>query len=97
MVEALVGASNTHFGGSIKVLPNPTEGLFMVEVRGLNDLSTLRIDIIDGNGRILKTDRLVNYSGVLKNRLSLIPYASGVYFLRIRDDRFTHVMPVVKE
>lgn len=96
-VDATVGTKNTQFGGSVKILPNPTEGLFMVEVRGLNELSTLKIDILDTNGKILKTDRLVNYSGVLKNRLSLIPYPSGIYFLRIRNERFTHVVRVIKE
>ncbi|MGK0366124.1 MAG: hypothetical protein ACI85O_003195, partial [Saprospiraceae bacterium] len=97
MVDATVAIQNTYFGISVEVLPNPTNGVFMLEVRGLPDVNTMRIDIMDATGRILKSDRLINYSGVLRNRLSIVPYPAGVYLVRLRDAQFNQVVKVVKE
>ena len=96
-VDATVAIENTYFGISVEVLPNPTNGVFMLEVRGLPDVNTMRVDILDAAGRILKSDRLINYSGVLRNRLSVVPYPAGVYFVRLRDAQFNQVVRVVKE
>jgi hypothetical protein len=84
--------------GDIKVYPNPTDGLFSIEISGLdrNDVF-LNLHVLDANGRRIQSSNLTYYSGVYKGMLSLTAYASGVYYVRLLDENIDELIRVVRE
>jgi Secretion system C-terminal sorting domain/SprB repeat len=95
-VDVMVSVGNTLFGKSIKIFPNPTEGVFLIEIEGLKELQTLEVEIIDETGKIVQRGRLVNYNGVLSGQMSLYAYASGIYFIRFKHEEFNHLIKIVR-
>lgn len=84
--------------GEIKVYPNPTDGLFSIEISGLdrNDVF-LNLQVLDATGRRIQSSNLTYYSGVYKGMLSLTAYASGVYYVRLLDENIDELIRVVRE
>ncbi len=96
-VDAIVGLKPNIVGTYIEILPNPTDGFLRINVHGLQDRSTLPVLLYDGQGRLLKRERLVAYDQVLTNQISLHEFPGGVYYLRFVDERIPWMRKVVKE
>ncbi len=95
---AVVDAINEISEGSIKVYPNPTDGLFSIEISGLErDDVFLNLQILDATGRRIQSSNLTYYSGVYKGMLSLTAYASGTYYVRLLDDNIDQLIQVIRE
>jgi len=60
----------------ISVYPNPSNGLFNIEIPSSCDAT-----ISDMAGRVIRTEKLVN----IQNNLDLSTYAKGVYILELRN------------
>ncbi len=95
-VDLMVGVDKTVFGKSTKIYPNPTDGVFQIEIEGFNRLSTLKLEIIDELGKIVQRGRLVNYNGVLSGQMSLYAYPSGIYFVRFDHKDFNHLIKIIR-
>jgi hypothetical protein len=82
---------------SVRVLPNPTPDNFRMFIEGLKGTSTLPVEILDANGRTVNHSRLVAYDGVLTGELSLAPFPSGFYYVRIVHPELATMVKVVKQ
>ncbi|MEM8909015.1 MAG: T9SS type A sorting domain-containing protein, partial [Bacteroidota bacterium] len=92
--------STTNFvvGQSIEVFPNPTEGVFRINISGLerNDVF-LQLEIFDAQGKMVQTSQLVKYDGVYTAQVSLMAYSQGVYFVRFLDEKINRLVRIVKQ
>lgn len=72
---------------AIKVLPNPTDGVFRIEATGIEQESVfLGLGMFDQNGKVIYESRIARYNGVYTGQLSLYAFPSGVYYLKIYDE-----------
>lgn len=86
--------SSRHF---IKIFPNPSDGVFHLEVYGVDALADLPFDVLEGNGKIIYRGYTGSYNGILKGLVSLRQVPSGVYYLRFRDEQFVKLYRLVKQ
>jgi hypothetical protein len=86
-----------YVGYAIEVLPNPTDGLFRINVKGLQRKGPfLEIQIHDASGRVVQFSSLVKYGDVFTGELSLYAYPAGVYYVRFMDEQMERMARVVK-
>ncbi|MBR9920612.1 MAG: T9SS type A sorting domain-containing protein [Bacteroidetes bacterium] len=81
---------------ALELFPNPNDGIFRINLHGINDLQEVPVQIYDATGRLLHYDRLVRYDNILTGQISLVPYASGTYFVRIMDKRVKELVKTIK-
>lgn len=96
-VEVLTSVTQTTFGQIVEIFPNPTDGFIRVNVKGLQGLPTLDVRLLDANGKVVRRERLIAYSGVLTNEVSLHHLPSGLYFLHVEHEKLGHLIKVIKE
>jgi len=69
---------------TISALPNPTDGVFVVEVSGLPAADHfVYIHLIDTNGKLVQTRKIGRYDGVHTATVSLLAYPAGIYYLKV--------------
>jgi uncharacterized repeat protein (TIGR01451 family) len=73
--------------GSLKVFPNPTSGLVVID-RG--DLEIGEIILKDAAGRVLRSERIIQKTA----RIDLSTFESGIYFL---SDAFGSTVKIIKQ
>lgn len=94
----IVGIESTTYGQMIEVLPNPTDGVFRINVKGLDQENVfLPIAIHDVDGRLVYESNLVRYDDTFTGMLSLYAYPSGVYFVRFLNEDVERMVRVVKK
>jgi len=81
----------------LTIQPNPAGQVALIRVEGMQGVTTLPFQVLDASGRIVHHNRLVAYDGVLLNYLSMTPFPSGTYFIRIIDERFTGVQQFIRQ
>lgn len=79
-------------GASLAVYPNPTSGLMMVKITGLNEVNAT-LTLSDVTGKIVKVVSLTQN----KTEIDLSALTSGVYLLRYADDTGNSTIRVIKE
>jgi len=85
-------------GHRVRVFPNPTEGVFRVEVEGIKQTAPfLSLEIYDASGQFLKQRRLARYGQRFTGLVSLREYPDGLYFLRLPGQQLGKMWRVVKE
>ncbi|MCB0707500.1 MAG: T9SS type A sorting domain-containing protein [Saprospiraceae bacterium] len=82
---------------SIEVFPNPNQGIFRINLIGLEGVQKIPVQIYDAAGRLLHYDQIVRYGNMLTGQISLMPYAPGTYFVRIMDKQVDQLVKVVKQ
>jgi hypothetical protein len=69
----------------IRIMPNPTHG--KVEVNfSIAQKGTLHLYVYDANGKLLRTNQLLNNGIMMSKSVDLTPFSSGTYLLRIELD-----------
>ena len=69
---------------SINMYPNPTEGVFNIEIVNLDyDEPLLNVDILNNEGKLVYSRQLGNYDGAYIGTFSLMDYPQGVYYLKL--------------
>ena len=99
-LDVIISTDNltTIIGTPILVYPNPTEGVFQIELPGLETNTIfLPVQVYDGKGSLLYQSQLTQYDGRYIGSLSLYAYPDGVYFVRFLDDRVARLVRVVKQ
>ncbi len=99
VVEVLLitSAEEITVGQSIEVLPNPNNGIFTINITGLNKAETfLRLNIYDSAGKFIYTHQLVRYDDTYTGMLSLVAYPAGVYYIRFLDKNINRMVRVIK-
>jgi hypothetical protein len=74
--------------GAVSVSPNPSSGLFTLEINATAD-SELELQVCDPAGRTLRQHLLKTGSGHLRHVLDLGGLPAGLYVLKIRDGEQT--------
>ena len=69
----------------VKVLPNPTNGLFTLEVSGVSHMGLyLPVEVIDGSGKIINHWNLVWYDDMYTSQMSIFEEPAGIYYIRYK-------------
>ncbi|MBK7407255.1 MAG: T9SS type A sorting domain-containing protein [Saprospirales bacterium] len=101
MVEVGVTPSSTTentVGQLIEVLPNPTDGLFRINVKGLQRTGPfLDIQVFDAKGQVVQYSNLTKYDQTFTGQVSLFAYPAGVYYVRFMDAQMDRLVRVVKQ
>ncbi len=101
-LEVLVDDPNDVFfaeaGQKLVISPNPTDGVFKVEMTGLPNQGTLLpIEIYDAAGRLVQYNKMVRYDATYYGHFSLLTEPVGVYYLRIVDPAINRLLRIVKQ
>ena len=86
------------FGQIIELFPNPTDGVFRVDVKGIQNQGTfLKVEIFNAEGKLIQANQLTKYDDTYTGQLSLVAYPSGTYFVRVKDNSINRLLKVVKK
>ena len=77
-----VSSNDLEFDFDINVFPNPSSGLFFVEVSDLNSQEEISLEVVDLTGKVISSSRLSGSSNFVE-KINLDKNASGVYLLKI--------------
>ena len=68
---------------SIEVYPNPNNGQFELNLRGIDNDANFQINVFDLAGKIVYNDQIQSESGVIQRTINLDQVARGIYNLKI--------------
>jgi len=94
VVDPCTGVNENNDGISVSVVPNPSNGMFYLNVEGINETVTLNIYSI--NGQVIYTAQLDN-TGLINKPINLKSYPKGMYFLRLINNNITHTEKIIIE
>jgi len=81
----------------IKVYPNPTDGIFVIEMDAAFDISgDVNIEVFDCFGRMVERDIISRNTTEAKAIVSLKKYSGGTYFVKCYNEGFEEYFKVVK-
>ncbi len=97
-IDMTVNTSATIAGQIIEIMPNPTDGIFRVNLTGLDRTSVfLPYQILTTEGKMLYQSSITRYDGVYTGLISLDAYPKGVYYVRLMDEGINRLLQVVKQ
>ncbi|MEM6966801.1 MAG: T9SS type A sorting domain-containing protein [Bacteroidota bacterium] len=97
-VDVMTSLQEVTFGTSVEVMPNPTSGVFRINVIGLDRSDVfLPYEIYDLSGKRIQQYRLVKYDDIYTSEISLVAYPAGTYFVRFLDKNMDRLVKVAKE
>jgi hypothetical protein len=80
----------------IVVSPNPSEGIFNLNIKGSNG-GPIQYAIYDASGRMVKSVNGINWAGSHTEQIDLSLFAQGIYQLHISIGNSTNVLRLVKQ
>ena len=93
VVDPCTGIENND-GINISIVPNPSNGMFYLNVEGINE--TVMLNIYSINGQVLYTEQVDN-TGLINKHIDLKSYPKGMYFLRLINSNMTHTEKIIIE
>lgn len=84
-------------GNLMRVYPNPSQGVFNVEVKGISDVRFLEFHILDATGRIVRVGEAGVFNDTFKTAFMLNTDPPGVYYLRFLHEELTGLVRLVKQ
>ena len=82
---------------NIEVFPNPTDGVFRINIATANALNHLPVSVLDVTGKRLFQTSMARYNGVLTGAFSLEAYPAGTYLVKFEDASINRMVSVVKK
>ena len=80
-----------------KAYPNPTDGIFNLEVVGLEDAGLfLDIEVYNTAGQQVQKSKIGRFGDAYKGQVSLYHYPAGAYTIRFISDNITETLRVVR-
>lgn len=96
MEAVLNGGANTDFNPEFKISPNPTSGTIKLYGYGLNETSTVELQIVNMVGQIVATEQLTNAAGITCASYELdASLQNGTYFANFIVDGKMYAQPFV--
>ena len=92
--ESVVGIDNINQASSLKVLPNPTNGLLELTLGGA-EKGNYQIQITDVTGKLVVSHLVVNQNAVLQQTLDLSKFNKGIYFLKLINNDKVYTQKIV--
>lgn len=96
VIDVMVSADWLNDTHKIELFPNPTDGVFKINLDGM-ERETLDFTIRDARGSIIQHNMLVRYDSTLTGEFSVLDYPSGVYFIVFNDPEINKILRVVKK
>lgn len=88
-VNGIADISNSE----IQIYPNPSTGIFNVELSGFGP--QFSISVLDFAGRVMEKEEVNTSANEYRNTLDLSKYSSGVYFLKFSNDSKSDFQKIV--
>lgn len=89
--------SNINQNASIIVKPNPSDGVFQLEIQGITDnKNQVEVKIYDAAGQFLYARIINKYDNIYQGEFSLYDYTNGTYYLKIEHEKVNKLIKVVK-
>ena len=87
--------NETTFNGNLSIYPNPTSGIFTIEMNDVEkDVYTIKITNVLGQ-KIFRISQSVN--GVYKENIDLSTFQKGVYLIQIKNSTTTITERIIVE
>ena len=97
MIDVEVSTTQIIFGTSIEIMPNPTDGVFRINVKGLDRSDViLPIQIFDMSGKLVQSTVLGKYDDTYTSEVSLTAYPSGTYLIRFLDENINRLGKIIR-
>jgi len=98
IIDMAVSTASTIVGQIIEIMPNPTEGIFRVNLTGLDRNSVfLPYQILTTEGKLVYESSITRYNGTYTGMISLEAYPDGVYYVRLMDKGVSRLLQVIKQ
>ncbi|MEL6866312.1 MAG: T9SS type A sorting domain-containing protein [Bacteroidota bacterium] len=82
----------------ISLSPNPTDGVFQINVAGIDIGSTfMKLEVYNAQGQLVFHNRLTKYNNTYTGEMSLYKFPDGVYFVRFNTPMIQRMLRVVKQ
>jgi len=83
---------------TVTLYPNPTSGVFQVELKGYNSTAiSMPVDIVDATGAVIQRTGIYKYSDTYKGMISLHHYSAGQYYVKIELPDGPHLIKIKKK
>ena len=92
----IVDAAEVAAAWGVRVAPNPSSGLFFLEV-GTAPTGKMLLDVLDAAGRLIQSNVYEPTGGVFRSVVDLQSAPEGTYFLRIATDTDRTVVRLVRQ
>ena len=93
--KSTIGISENHFQ-VLKIYPNPTKDILNFSFLS-GKKQTLKVELINLNGKILLSEKFQLNSGINQNKISALNFSPGVFILRVSTDEESIIRKVVIE
>ena len=70
---------------AVHMSPNPSEGLFSINVSGVNN-QHVRITVTDNTGKSVYTNEFLSAEPTVKKLIDITTLPKGIYFVRVEND-----------
>jgi hypothetical protein len=91
---SLIGSGDGLLSNSINVYPNPTPDKVFIKIRTLNNDVTA--SVVSAAGVQLEKKTLIGENGIKVAEFDLMPYATGIYNVRIVDGKKVFIKKIAK-
>ena len=85
-----IAINDLEFSNSIKITPNPTNGMLRVEFNNAN-----KLELINNLGQVIFSKQITNNS--IEEYLNLTEFESGIYFVKVYSKSGVILKKVIKE
>lgn len=92
----ITGVNDVHSAYSITITPNPTTGLFRMNMAGLSG-AKMSYDIIDAQGRVFSAVEMGNVAGSRTESIDISNAAAGIYYIMIRVGDSVNSVKLIKQ
>ena len=89
----ITNIQNKYEGDAVNIFPNPTSGLFTLDMVRVNGL--IVIEIYGAAGSLISSKQY-NTSGMYNSKIDLTKHANGLYILKITTNEKTILKKVLK-
>ncbi len=83
VVSSQVGVNNIDENFGLSVYPNPTNGIFNLNIDSKDSHNNVGINIVNAAGQIVYTENTNIVSGQNTNEIDLSEFESGLYFVKV--------------
>lgn len=94
--EVITNIGELAGGVSFTVSPNPSNGMFFLNINGLNG-QKVAYRVLDGSGRVIMNQEVNGTQSELRHEIDLNGVANGMYFLNIQVGENTTTARIIKQ
>ena len=93
-----VAAEDVIIGSVAKIYPNPTEGVFRIELIGVSSNEIyIPMTLYNVKGEVIQRNNLAKYDDGYSGIMSLYHYPAGMYYLKIDNPEIDQLLRVVRK